>query len=85
MSEHDHEHKPHEITVHIDRKPYKTDQQSLTGEQLRQLAQPPIGADYDLYLEVPGGEDELIDDQQSVELKDGIHFFSSQKHITPGS
>jgi hypothetical protein len=85
MSEHGQEHKPHEIVIHIDRKTYKVEQESLTGAELRQVADPPIGNDYALYLEVPGGEDKLIEDAEPVELKDGLHFFSSQKHITPGS
>jgi hypothetical protein len=84
MSEHGHEHEK-TITIHIDRKPYKVDQTELTGAQLRQVAQPPIGGNYDLWLEVPGGEDKLIGDDESVELKNGMHFFSTQKHITPGA
>jgi hypothetical protein len=80
VSEHE-----HEITIHIDRKQFKVDAKELTGAQLRQLPNPPIGSDYDLYLEVPGGEDELIADDQEVKLKEGMHFFSTQRHITPGA
>jgi hypothetical protein len=80
VSEHE-----HEITIHIDRKQFKVDAKELTGAQLRQLPHPPIGPDYDLYLEVPGGEDELIADDKEVELKKGMHFFSTQRHITPGA
>ena len=84
MFEHESKKPEHEITVHIDRKPFKVEAEELTGTQLRALPTPPIGADYDLYLEVPGGEDELIADGQEVKLKEGVHFFSTQRHITPG-
>lgn len=80
MSKHE-----HEITIHIDRTQFKVDAKELTGAQLRQLPHPPIGPDYDLYLEVPGGEDELIADDKEVEFKEGMHFFSTQRHITPGA
>lgn len=84
MSERESEKPEQEITVHIDRKPFKVEAKKLTGTQLRALPTPPIGTDYDLYLEVPGGEDELIPDDQEVKLKEGMHFFSTQRHITPG-
>jgi Multiubiquitin len=80
VSEHE-----HEITIHIDRKQFKVDAKELTGAQLRQLPHPLIGPDYDLYLEVPGGEDELIADDKEVKLKECMHFFSTQRHITPGA
>jgi Multiubiquitin len=77
-------HTQHDFEIHIDRKPYKVPFASRTGAELRQIAQPVIGADHDLYLEVPGGQDQLIADDEVVELKNGMHFFSIQKHITPG-
>jgi hypothetical protein len=77
--------KPHETVIHIDRHQFKVEQSSLTGEQLRQLPSPAIGADYDLFLEVPGGEDKLIGDQEQAELKNGAHFFSVQRNINPGA
>jgi hypothetical protein len=79
-----HEKKPHEIVIHIDRNQFKVEKPTLTGEQLRQLPSPPIGADYDLFREVPGGEDKLIADQENVELENGMHFFSVQRNINPG-
>jgi Multiubiquitin len=68
----------------IDRKEYKVDQQEMTGAQLRQVPTPPISEDYDLYQEIPGDEDKLIADDETVELKPGMHFHSVEKHITPG-
>jgi hypothetical protein len=78
--------KPHEpISIIIDRKEYKVEGPTLTGAELRQVASPAVGDDYDLFLEVPGKEDELIANDQSVALENGMHFFSVQRHITPGA
>jgi hypothetical protein len=82
MPENGHE---HEITIVIDHKKYETKAGELNGTQIRELAKPPIGSDYNLFLEVPGGEDKLIADSEKVKLKDEMTFFSIQKHITPGA
>ena len=86
MSEHSHDPQPHHepFPIIIDRKEYKVDQATMTGAELRQVPTPPIGEDYDLYEEVPGDEDKLIEDTDTVELKPGMHFHSVEKHITPG-
>jgi hypothetical protein len=77
--------KPEEqIVIHIDRKPYKVDEGELTGSQLRTLPDPDIGADFDLWLEVPGGEDERIENDEPVKLRNGMHFFSAHSVINPG-
>jgi hypothetical protein len=81
MSEHGDQGK-HEITVHIDKQTYKVDEESLNGAQIRELAE--IGDSYDLWQEVPGGQDKVIADSESVELKNGMHFFSVPKTINPG-
>ena len=69
----------------IDKKPYRAPTDDMTGLELRQLARPPIAEDRDLWLEVPGGDDRLIDDRQAVRLKNGMHFYSTPKNITPGT
>lgn len=73
------------ITIIIDKKEYHVDSDSMTGTQLRNLPNPPIGPDYDLFEIVPGGNDQLITDDETVELKSGDRFFSAPKNITPGS
>ena len=78
----DHGHK--EFVIHVDRKEYKVPGPTITGAQIRQLPKPPIGPDFDLYEEQPGGEDRLIEDATVVELKNGLHFFSVPKTINPG-
>jgi hypothetical protein len=76
---------PKRVTIHIDQAQFKLDADSLTGAELRALPDPDIGPDRDLYLEVHGpGEDELIESDQRVELKNGMHFFTAPAAITPG-
>lgn len=70
--------------IHIDRKHYKTDAEVLTGVDLRKLAEPDITAEYDLWLEVPGGVDRIIADDEKVKIKDGLHFHSIQRNTNPG-
>lgn len=69
--------------IHIDRKKYEVDDSQLTGAEIRQLTG--LGPDIDLYLEEHGDEDDrLITDGDSVDLKNGMHFFSTPKYIDPG-
>lgn len=71
--------------IFIDDKEYRAPERVMTGAQLRQLAAPPIGPDRDLWLEEHHGEDRLIGDNEPVELRPGVRFFSTPKHITPGA
>ena len=69
--------------IHIDRKKYEVDDPRLTGAEIRRLAG--LGEDVDLYLEEQGDEDDrLIADSEPVDLKNGMHFFSTPKYIDPG-
>ena len=71
------------FVIHIDRKKFKVDDSPITGKQIRQLAG--LGADVDLYLEETGdAEDRLIADDEAVNLRNGLHLFSTPRHITPG-
>jgi hypothetical protein len=75
----------HEVfDIHIDRRPYQVTKASYTGLALRQLAG--LAGDVDLYLEQQGDiEDSLIDDNESITLRPGAHFYSTPRHITPGA
>ncbi len=84
MSANDNQVHDKEVVIFIDKQQFKVDAGSLTGERLRELPKPPIGPDRDLYEEVPGGEDILVGDDQSVTLKNGMHFFTTPHSITPG-
>lgn len=71
--------------IKIDKESFTVQATSMTGRQLREVPDPDIGADRDLYLEVPGpGDDRLITDGDSVDLKDGMHFFTAPSSINPG-
>ncbi len=76
---------PHRPTViHIDKKKYDAPEPVMTGSELRQLADPDIGGNRTLWREVPGGEDDPVEDDEKVELRNGMHFYSAPKTINPG-
>ncbi|MEZ2370963.1 multiubiquitin domain-containing protein [Arthrobacter sp. RCC_34] len=75
---------PKENTIHIDKHVYKVSANSLTGTEIRNLVAPPLASTYDLYLEVPGKDDHLVGNDESITLKPGMHFFSAPGNITPG-
>ena len=56
----------------------------LTGRQIRELADPPIGADRDIFEIVPGGSDRKIDDDAGVTIRNWMRFFSAPGVINPG-
>jgi hypothetical protein len=72
-------------SIHIDRDLFKVDHDRLTGLELRRLPTTPIPDTRDLFLVVPGGLDELIGDNQVVELKEGMHFVTAPRNVTPGA
>lgn len=72
-----------QIVIHIDRRQFKVDEE-ITGAQLRGLPDPDLGPEFDLWLEVPGGEDQRIENDQVVRVKNGTHFFSAPSVINPG-
>lgn len=74
----------HNINIHIDRKLYKVGVDQLTGRELRALPEPDISAQYELKLEVPGGTDRVVADDEKVELRNGEHFYSVQRNTNPG-
>jgi Multiubiquitin len=71
--------------IFIDHHKFEVTQAIMTGAELRQLPSPPIGPDRDLYLEQPGGEDQLIGLQYQIKIKDGQHFFTVPTTINPGA
>ncbi|HEY3814546.1 MAG TPA: multiubiquitin domain-containing protein [Caulobacteraceae bacterium] len=73
------------FTIKIDRTLYKVHEPVLTGQQLRDLVDPPIGADRDLFEVVPGGSDKKIANDEPVEMRDGLRFFTAPAQINPGA
>ena len=78
-------HHEHEIHIIIDKKPYTAPKPVMTGTELRALAHPVIGPQRDLFLVVPGHDDEKIANDQPVALKSGMHFYSAPATINPGA
>ena len=76
----------HEFKIQIDRAHYTVTESALTGAQLRNLPQPPIGPERDLFEVVPGkSDDEKIELTDSVTIKDGERFFTAPARINPGN
>ena len=73
-----------EVTIHIDKKTYKSPSPT-TGAALYTLGAIPSG--YDLFEEVPGpGDDKLIpNDATSITLKEGSHFYRAKQTLNPGA
>ena len=73
-----------EVIIHIDKKKH-TSPNPTTGEALYTLGTIPTG--YDLFLEVPGqGDDVLISrDGNSIEVKNGQHYYSVKQTLNPGN
>ena len=77
--------KPPHVNIQIDREHFKVDDVVLTGAQLRALPTSPIGPERDLFQVVPGGQDLKINNDQPVELKSGMRFFTAPAQINPGN
>jgi hypothetical protein len=71
--------------IQIDRQHYTVEEATLTGAQLRGLANPPIGPERDLFEVVPGGTDRKIDDGDVVRVRNGLRLFTAPSHINPGN
>lgn len=70
--------------IQIDRVHYTVTQERMTGTELRHVPPAPIGADRDLFEVVPGGTDRKIGDNDLVEIKNGLRFFTAPAQINPG-
>ena len=74
-----------EFDIKIDRVHYKVTQDRMTGRQLRNLPVPPIGPDFDLFEVVPDSTDRKIADDEVVEIRNGLRFFTVPSQINPGA
>jgi hypothetical protein len=75
---------PKHFEIQIDRAHFEVTSEVMTGQQLRQLPTPPIGADRDLFKVVPGGSDLKIENDGRVDIKSGLRFFTAPAQINPG-
>ena len=80
---HEHHPEPH-FEIQIDRQHYTVTQRRMTGLELRHVPTPPIGPDRDLFEVVPGGSDRKIGDEDVVEIRNGLRFFTAPAQINPG-
>jgi hypothetical protein len=70
--------KEHPIKILINNRPFDAPKPSMSGREIKELAGEPI--DYLLVLvvkdpdPVAGGDDQIINDEQIVELKSGMRF-----------
>ncbi len=72
------------IEIEINKKRYHVEKSVMTGAELKSLGG--IAQEDELWLEEPGkNEDKKIGDNESVELKSGMKFFSLPPNVNPGA
>lgn len=73
------------VTIYIDRNAFRVPKRAVTGRELRELAIPPIGLDYELFQVSPGSEpDLLVNEAEVVELASEAQFFTAPRMIMAG-
>ena len=73
------------FSIRIDRTDYKWREEKITGAQLRGLPTPQIPRERDLFQVVPGYPDRQIKDDDTVDVHDGLRFFTAPNTINPGA
>ena len=73
------------FVIRIDRIEYDWPEEKISGEQVRALPDTPIPEDRDLFQVIPGHSDRQIKDDDTVEVHDGLRFFTAPGTINPGS
>lgn len=76
--------KPEKIPIFVDGTKYQARASELTGTQVRALAQPPVGEDRDLWLDVVDELDKLVGDDEVIQMVDKMRFFTVPRVINPG-
>lgn len=78
--------KPHSPVFHIqiDREHYEVTETEMSGAQLRQVPPTPIPPERDLFEVVPGHPDRKIENDDVVEIRNGLRFFTAPGTINPG-
>ena len=73
------------VTIQIDRTEYEWPAEKISGAQLRRLPPTPIPPERDLFQVIPGHPDRKIKDDDTVEVHDGLRFFTAPNTINPGT
>ncbi len=76
--------KPAKFQIQIDRVHFEVSQEEMTGAELRQVPDPPIGPERDLFEVIPGQADRKLADADVVEIRNGKRFFTAPGQINPG-
>lgn len=76
---------PGKVPILIDGQKVHPERGSLSGSELRLLVSPPVGSDRDLWLDEEGSLDTLVEDEDMVELRPQMRFFTVPRVINPGS
>ena len=72
-----------EYVIHVNKKEFKVTENALTGQQILTLAGYSVDQ-YDLFL-VQGQKDEQILPDQTLEMKNGLHFNAILKSAPYGA
>ena len=75
---------PKVFHIQIDRTHYEVHDAQMTGAQLRQVPPTPIPPERDLFEVVPGHPDRKIENDDVVEIRNGLRFFTAPGTINPG-
>jgi hypothetical protein len=73
------------VTITIDRDSFEVPKGEMTGAALRELPEPNVPADRDLWEDRPGDRDRKIEPTDVVKIKDHLRFFTAPGTINPGS
>lgn len=73
---------PRTITIYIDAEAYQVPAGRATVESLRAVRRPPVPDGKELWLDIEDAQDELLDNDGALELRDGMRFFTEIDAIT---
>ena len=73
------------FTIRIDRTEYGWPDEKISGAQLRGLPPTPIPPDRDIFQVIPGYPDQKIKDDDTIQVHDGLRFFTAPNTINPGT
>jgi hypothetical protein len=76
---------PGKVPILIDGRKVLAPRGELTGLEIRQLVNPPIGDDRDLWLDREGTLDDLVEDSEKIKLHPQMRFFTVPRIINPGA
>jgi hypothetical protein len=76
---------PKLVKIKIDRAHYEVPKGVMTGAELRTVPDPDVPADRDLWEERPGDRDRKVDVADTVDVHEGMKFFTAPNTINPGA